>query len=279
MEIARREYSAKGTIVSNLSKQIEQAKNILKTELVKLEVALQELPEGSLYCNNKKAQSYYSQCVYANGVRKQNYVGTSTGKNAKLIAALKRKRFLLKCKKVLEKDVEALEVCLQKYEEFDPSKISQNLATTYESIKYPGQSPVDLDWQNAPYQRAEMHPENLKHETAGGLRVRSKSEALIAFALDLAQIPFHYEEILELDDKKIVPDFTIRHPSTKEIYYWEHFGMMDDPAYAGDTYKKMIVYGRNGIFPGQNLIFTMENTENPLSIQEIQRTISHHFST
>jgi hypothetical protein len=122
-----------------------------------------------------------------------------------------------------------------------------------------------------------MHEESLKHEAIGGLMVRSKSEALIAFALDLAHVPFHYEELLELDNKKIAPDFTILHPSTGERIYWEHFGMMDDAAYATETLKKFIAYGQNGITPGKNLIFTMETNADPLSIREVQGMITHYL--
>jgi len=122
-----------------------------------------------------------------------------------------------------------------------------------------------------------MHEEGLKHEAIGGLWVRSKSEALIGFALYLAQIPFHYEEILELDNKKIAPDFTILHPVTGERVYWEHFGMMDDAAYATDTFKKLIAYGQNGIMPGKNFIYTMETNAEPLSIREIQGMITHYL--
>jgi hypothetical protein len=184
--------------------------------------------------------------------------------------------------------VVALRACLLKYQEFEPAQISSRLAATYENIKdavniqHDQENPQDqqtqlhdLDWKHAPYPRAEMHEESLKHEAIGGLMVRSKSEALIAFALDLSHIPFHYEESLELDNKKIAPDFTILHPVTGERVYWEHFGMMDDAAYATETFKKFIAYGQNGITPGKNLIFTMETNAEPLSIREIQGMITH----
>ena len=142
----------------------------------------------------------------------RNTSAQKDGKQAQLISDLKRKRFLLSCKKVLEENVVALRACLFKYEEFDPTKISGRLAASYEGISDASnavkihQNPLSgMDWQRAPYHRAEMHEENLKHEAIGGLRVRSKSEALIAFALDLAHVPFHYEEVLELEGKKNSP--------------------------------------------------------------------------
>ena len=281
--------------MASLSKQIEQIIKSQVNQIEKIEQAIQILPKGSLYCNKKKSLAYYYHCVYSEGKRRQTYIGTATGKKAQLISDLKRKRFLLGCKKVLEGNVVALRACLLRYEEFDPAQISSRLAATYENIKdgarpqqgkqvqrgqqdqQDQQSQQDLEWKHAPYPRAEMHEEGLKHEAIGGLWVRSKSEALIAFALDLAHIPYHYEEILEFEGKKIAPDFTILHPVTGERVYWEHFGMMDDAAYASDTFKKLILYGQNDILPGKNFIYTMETNSEPLSIREIQGMIAHYL--
>jgi len=174
--------------------------------------------------------------------------------------------------------VVALRACLSKYQEFDPAQISGQLAASYKGISEASKPLSDLDWQHVPYPRAKMYAENLKHEAIGGLWVRSKSEALIAFALDLAHIQFHYEEVLELGTKKIAPDFTILHPATGEKIYWEHFGMMDDMDYATETFRKLVIYGKNNILPGKNLIFTMETIAEPFSILEVQRIIQHYFS-
>jgi hypothetical protein len=281
--------------MASLSKQIEQVIKSQADQIRKVDNAINVLPDGSLYCNKKRTCAYYYHCKYSEGKRNQIYIGNASGKHAQLISDLKRKRFLLGCKKVLEGNVVALRACLLKYNEFDPSQISSRLAATYENIKDAARPQQDQltqqdqqskknhqdrlasDWQHAPYPRAEMYEEGLKHEAIGGLWVRSKSEALLAFALDLAHIPFHYEEILELDDKKIAPDFTILHPVTGEKVYWEHFGKMDDSVYATETFKKLVLYGQNGILPGKNLIYTMETIAEPLSIREIQGMIMHYL--
>lgn len=257
------------------------------------------LPEGSLYCVKQDSRKYYYHSLSIQGVRRKTFLKTRDAESAQLIVDLKRKRYLLHCKKVLEKNVVALRACLLKYEEFDPAEISYRMAASYENIT-DGQTPANntttgknvgkakdgdaaqnqqaTDWRHAPYNKAMMHMESLKHEAIGGLMVRSKSEALIAFALDLAKVPFHYEEILDLGDKKTAPDFTILHPRTGEKMYWEHFGMMDDSTYAVETYRKLVLYGQNGIVPGKNLIYTMETNEEPLSISEVQRLVTYYFS-
>jgi len=254
-----------------------QALKLQENFLEKICDEMKSLPEGSLCCSIQVSNKYYYHSIFNDGVRQKIYLSTKDRKQAQLISDLKRKRFLLACKKVLEGNVVALRACILKYKEFDPAQISSRLAATYESVSDSTAQLDCLDWQHAPYPRAEMYQEGLKHEAIGGLMVRSKSEALIAFALDLAHIPFHYEEILELESKKITPDFTILHPATGERIYWEHFGMMDDSEYATETFKKLIAYGQNGFMPGKNLLFTMENNAEPLSIREIQGIIKHYL--
>lgn len=257
--------------------EMQQELKIQESLLNKVFDEIKNLPKGSLYCSRRGTHNYYFHSVVIDGVRQKKYVSPKNIEQAKLISNLKRKRFLLGCKKVLKENVVALRVCLQKYEELDPAQISSRLASTYENIGNTATPQNDLDWQHAPYTRAEMYEKNLKHEAIGGLWVRSKSEALISFALDLAHVPFHYEELLEVEDKKIAPDFTILHPNTGEKVYWEHFGMMDDSAYATETFRKLIIYGRNGIIPGKNLIYTIETTAEPLSILVVQRMIRQFF--
>ena len=78
------------------------------------------------------------------------------------------------------------------------------------------------------------HPEKLVVPTVTGEMVRSKSEAMILMLLEYSGIPYRYECRLDIDRKAYYPDFTIRHPYTGEIFYWEHVGMLDDPSYRSD---------------------------------------------
>ena len=107
--------------------------------------------------------------------------------------------------------------------------------------------------------------------------VRSKSEAMIAHFLYINKIPFQYEAALSLNQLTIYPDFTIRHPFTGEMYYWEHFGLMDDLSYCQKTALKLQTYLSNGIIPSIHLITTFETSSNPLTTEIIQRTIEQYF--
>ena len=117
----------------------------------------------------------------------------------------------------------------------------------------------------------------LAYKTSSGIMVRSKSETIIDMFLHTNRIPFRYECALHLDNIILHPDFTIRHPQTGEIYYWEHFGIMDDPSYAEKALKKLSTYEQNGIFPGEQLIITFETRKNPLNQKHILNLIEHYF--
>jgi len=100
---------------------------------------------------------------------------------------------------------------------------------------------------------------------------------MIATFLYTNGIPFRYECALELNTSIIYPDFTIRHPHTGKIYYWEHFGRMDDPIYYKNTYSKLLLYTSNNIIPSIQLITTYETQTNPLTIDTIEKTINEYF--
>ena len=121
--------------------------------------------------------------------------------------------------------------------------------------------PLDKElerWQEEPYEKCTKHPENLLVQGTHGKMLRSKSEAIIDRALYQNKIPFHYEEKLILDGIMLYPDFVMRHPFTGQYFYWEHFGMMDNPDYCNHACDKIKLYCRHGIIPSVNLILTYE---------------------
>ena len=76
-------------------------------------------------------------------------------------------------------------------------------------------------------------------------------------------IPYRYECALELDEFITYPDFTIMHPITVKLFYWEHFGLMDDPHYCQKHFLKLQNYISHGIIPSINLITTYETKSPP----------------
>ena len=84
------------------------------------------------------------------------------------------------------------------------------------------------------------------------------------------RIPFRYECELILGGAVFHPDFTIRHPRTGEIYYWEHLGGMDKTKYIHNSFARLETYAYHGIVPSINLITTYETKDHPLSMKNIK---------
>ncbi|MBQ8279784.1 MAG: hypothetical protein IJZ23_08105 [Roseburia sp.] len=150
----------------------------------------------------------------------------------------------------------------------------------YQELLAPYFKPISqelIDWMNEPYESNRNFPEQLWQRASNGKRVRSKSEALIDMALYKNGIPFRYECALRLGDSIIYPDFTIRHPKTGAIYYWEHFGRMDDPAYSKNVFLKLQSYTACGIIPSIQLITTYETQKNQLNLEMIEKIIEEYF--
>ena len=93
----------------------------------------------------------------------------------------------------------------------------------------------------------------------------------------LNKIPFHYEEKLILDGIMLYPDFVMRHPFTGQYFYWEHFGMMDNPDYCNHACDKIKLYCRHGIIPSVNLILTYETKQCPLNADKVEMILQEYF--
>lgn len=91
--------------------------------------------------------------------------------------------------------------------------------------------------------------ERLIHRTSRGEAVRSKSEVIIANLLYANKIEYHYEYPLELGGVVKYPDFTIEDDDAGITYYWEHCGMMHDPAYRRRWEEKQQWYREQKILP------------------------------
>lgn len=126
--------------------------------------------------------------------------------------------------------------------------------------------------------------ERLIHRTARGDAVRSKSEVIIANLLNANKIAYHYEHPLELGGVVKYPDFTIEDDDSGITYFWEHCGLLHDPAYRRRWEEKRRWYAEQGITPLEEgggpagtLIVTRDHPDGGIDSAEIEGVIRKAF--
>lgn len=255
-------------------KQILSEYQQLEKQINDLQQELKTLPEGNFICSRNGAHYKW----YQTDGHKQIYIPKS---NRKLAVQLATKKYLTLLIEYLSKERIALASYIN-FHQANKNKATELLSTSpeYQSLLSLHFNPISQelsDWMHSSYEHNPKFPERLIHKSSSGNLVRSKSEAIIDMFLYLNRIPFRYECALELGDLKFYPDFTIRHPKTGSFYYWEHFGLMDDPTYARNTFSKLQLYSSHGIIPSIHLITTFETQDNPLTMEVVDKIINHYF--
>lgn len=260
---------------------INREKHRLLIEKNALKKNLYDAPPGSLtFCKNKsKDKTYYKWYVRDN----RNCRRYLRRKERELAKKLAHKSLIQAHLKDINCELKALDAYLDKHCESSFLKkltVSPGIGELIASgeILPPSGLKEELEkWANEAY---EMNPKFSKErniQTEQGIKVRSKSEAIILMILTMYHIPFRYECRLDIGSRTFYPDFTIRHPLTGEFFYWEHCGMMDKPMYRSDYMNKMHVYINNGILPDHNLILTYESEEYPLDIAIVMDKVREFF--
>lgn len=133
-------------------------------------------------------------------------------------------------------------------------------------------------WMANPYSGKGFGTEDPVITTDKGMRVRSKSERFMANYFDSLGIQYKYECPLVLRPYGyIYPDFTFLSRKTGREIYWEHEGMLDNPEYARTAAKKIELYEKNGIFPGDNLILTFETSTQILDKKILELLVQRYL--
>ena len=132
-------------------------------------------------------------------------------------------------------------------------------------------------WQNVIYEELKFYDET-EFYTGGGIRVRSKSELIIANMLEQYGIPYKYEKPLHLRGTgEVRPDFSCLKVRSRKEVIWEHFGMLDNLTYANKNVAKLASYHQNGFYVGENLITTFETSQNQISSKLIKGMIEQYL--
>ena len=132
-------------------------------------------------------------------------------------------------------------------------------------------------WESIVYEPMEIS-DNIEFVSVNGVKVRSKSELIISNMLEKNGVCYRYEYPIILKGLGTVrPDFLCLNKRTLKEYVWEHFGMMDNIAYANKNIAKIQTYEQNGFLAGKNMIMTFESSMTPLSSATIKQMIEEYL--
>ena len=194
--------------------------------------------------------------------------------------------------KIIQRDYEAkvnkklkhmrnqLEKLLKKYDISEIEEPYEKMAASKKRLVTPVIEPEEVfmrKWKSVSYT-----PMPIENETAfysgSGVRVRSKSELLIADTLEQKGIPYRYEyPLYMLNTGYVRPDFLCLNLRNREEFIWEHFGMMDNTGYVNKAVDKIQKYAQNGHVAGKNMIMTYETSQYPISSIIINKMIEEYL--
>lgn len=260
-------YTFTDPLISELQKRKSQ-----------LQALLSHIPNSKTVNGNlrvdKCRRSYQYYIVTEKGDTKGTYLRRKDLRRAK---ALAQRDYNNAAAAVIENQLATIDSFL---EAFHPEALDQAFASLHpgrRALVAPVREP-DGDfvaaWQHTPYTGKPFEINAPEFYTGTGVRVRSKSEVIIADALSRAGVPYHYEYPTSVKGwGTLYPDFTCLHPSTREEVIWEHFGLMGEPDYAENAVQKLAHYAASGYTIGKNLIATFESGNTPLSLKQVERYI------
>lgn len=241
-------------------------------------IMLHDCPEGHLIAAKRTGKYNYFQVVKQNG----EYIRRGITKDSILIEALCRKKYMEERLSAATHNIKILEAAAKRLLSVECSDIIEKLPTAYKTLpkEYFDRENSTIsqenenEWSSQPYRRSTYMPRYKNHTTSRGLKVRSKSELLIAEKLGEYNIPFRYEQLLEINGIEYAPDFTILRRDGS-ILYWEHCGLTSDSRYINNHWNKMRIYAEAGIVPWKNLIITYDSEDGILDLEAVEAEIKN----
>lgn len=256
---------------------LESRKQYLLSLQKEKKKALQRAPSEKLrICSSHGRVQYYLR------TDSKDLNGTYLSKtNISFIKKLAQKDYNTQVLHAAEQEL----LAIQKYLSACPDKTAEDV---YESLHPERQklvTPIYLSdeaylqaWESITYEGKGFYDNQAEYLTLKGERVRSKSEIIIANALERKHVPYRYEYPLHLKGGITVhPDFTVLNIAQRKELYWEHLGMMDTPQYAENAITKISTYAQNAIYPGDQLILTFETNQSPLNQKLILQFIEKYL--
>lgn len=237
---------------------------------------LRSMPEGTLTFRNKNGKVQFVQLI--NEADEGNIRRKRKGitRDSYLTMQLARKKYLKLSTLLLKNEIKRLSKFIECRVEPSPDNVVAMLSKNWKYVPQTYLFPHKINqqkWAAAEYRRNLKYPEELRHTTSRGLKVRSKSELLIAEKLDAYGIPYRYDQVISNGKHLFSPDFTIK--TKKGIIYWEHCGKMADLDYRAYNKWKLSQYEAMKIVPWDNLIITYDQSDGEFDMRIIDAEISN----
>ena len=209
---------------------------------------MEDAPQGKLRLG--KSQGCVRYFYIKEGERKGIYIPKKEEELAKRLA---QKSYDEKVLRLVEKRLPQIEKILKDYEENEIEKIYLKEHIARRKFIEPVEQTYEqklVQWLSHQFKGKQFKMDTPVILSNNGLRVRSKSEKILADFFDSMGIPFKY---------------------------WEHEGMMDNPNYAESAVKKIEMYENNGIFPGDQLILSFETSATVINMQLVRTLVEKHL--
>ena len=254
---------------------LNKRKKELNSALKRVKQGLRKMPPGRLRIKAGPPSRYYQVLDSANRCGK--YLGKDDFPKAQ---ALAQKAYLERLQDAITNELSFIGR-IEKVRYLSPEDVYSSLSELRKQLVDPfflSDEEYAKAWLREPYEGKEFNDTDPFYKTVRGERVRSKSEILIANALNDLGIPYRYEAPLFLEnDIVIYPDFTILKPHARTVCYFEHCGRMDDPGYLNGFIKRENLYIQNGLIPGIDVFMSFESSTLPINMDSVRQMLAALF--
>lgn len=259
----------------DIAKDIGYLENCLMKVSTELEKLKKKVPEGARLRAVRHRNGYQYFIKIKEYGKNGKYIKKNERKKAEILAQIEYDEKLIVVLKNMLVDLNKWqELCID-----NPFAIAENqmIDAKKELIysHYTSDENYVIRWKNQEYEGLGFREGFPEYYTRRGLRVRSKSEVIIADILDELFIPFLYEKPLQLQTGMVHPDFTLLNIKDRSEVYWEHFGMMDDIEYRNNALLKIRKYEESGFYQHDSVIWTFETGSYPLNTKELRKMIKN----
>lgn len=260
--------------MENLNEKLEEQLKEISALVKKSNKSLlkfSDLPKGHIHVS--KSNGVFQYYYVDRTLNTKKYI---SGKEIKLIKRIMQRDYELAINKRLKDMQNKLQKFLKGYDVDSIERIFVDMNSGRKILVTPfietSENYIQSWYEENPGMQNPFSDDGVFLTNRGEL-VRSKSEKIIADALDKYNVPYQYEPMLELGHSTVYPDFITLNVRKRQTMYWEHLGIVSDLEYASKNFMKIQQYEKNGYMVGRDLICTMESVDMPLEVKNVEQKI------